>query len=268
MKLLVTGANGYIGSYISQRLKEDFESSLVIDASRQILDLSSRKSVVNFFIQHETFDAVIHCTSKGGRRLISDNSDVLYDNIYAFENIANEQEKIGKLITFGSGAEFFGLEQKHYYALAKKIISDRIVQIPNACNLRVFSCFGGNEEAQRFIRKSILSAISNKPIEIIQDRFMGFIYIEDLYRVVKHYIKSKISLLPKDVDVNYDPQTLMEIVEKIKKISGSASNIIVEKDGYDFPYYGGNGVLQSLQLDLIGFEKSLIAEVKKLKDMK
>jgi hypothetical protein len=55
-------------------------------------------------------------------------------------------------------------------------------------NLKLFGVFDENELNTRFIKSNLLRYINRENMVIHKNKFMDFFYIEDLVKVVKHYI--------------------------------------------------------------------------------
>jgi dTDP-4-dehydrorhamnose reductase len=72
MRILITGANGFIGRNLAAALTE-YE---VTKLTRQTVDLTDREAVNNFF-KGKSFDVVLHCAMVGGRRYKNDGPEVL-----------------------------------------------------------------------------------------------------------------------------------------------------------------------------------------------
>ena len=81
MKILVTGANGFIGKNLAKALEFEYE---VVRLTKDIVDLTDRESVDSFF-KDKYFDIVLHCAMVGGRRNIKDGPEVLYNNLAMFD---------------------------------------------------------------------------------------------------------------------------------------------------------------------------------------
>ncbi len=77
MKILITGANGVIGKFLSNKLKDHD----VYIPRRSCVDFTNRDHVDTLFNSHDKFDLVLHCAVKGGNRLYHDSWDVLNDNL-------------------------------------------------------------------------------------------------------------------------------------------------------------------------------------------
>ncbi len=211
MKILITGGNGFVGRNLIKSLKEDHE---VFFPNSKELDLTNSESVDNYF-RTKYFDWVIHCAIKGGKRIKEDSLDITYKNLSMFFNLMRNRDRYDKLINFSTGAEFDRSKDitgdndvNNYfpldcYGLSKNVIS-RILKINStAYNLRIYGVFGIDEEPDRFFRSNILRSKSGDPIEIYQDRYFDFIYIEDLILVIKHYLTTKKELLSIELDLVY-----------------------------------------------------------------
>jgi len=211
MKILITGGSGFVGRNLIKSLKEDNE---VFYPSSKELDLTDSKTVDNYF-RNKYFDWVIHCAIEGGKRTVEDPLDITYKNLSMFFNLMRNRNRFDKLINFSTGAEFnrskditgdndvnnyFPLD---IYGLSKNIISRIIRNNPVNYNLRIFGVFGIDEEEDRFFKSNILKSKKGDPIEIHQDRYFDFIYIEDLILVVKHYLTAEKAQLPVELDLVY-----------------------------------------------------------------
>jgi nucleoside-diphosphate-sugar epimerase len=100
-KILITGANGYIGSTLCTELTE----STITQLTREVVDLTDGESVDAWF-KDKNFDVVIHCATVGGSRLQQDEGSVVHKNLSMFYNLLRNKKHYKKLISIGSGAEF------------------------------------------------------------------------------------------------------------------------------------------------------------------
>ncbi len=268
MNILITGGNGFIATNIYKTIKNKHNVYLT---SRKTLDVLNKDQVDNFFDDHQ-IDIVIHTAVSGGNRTQEDNTHTLVNNLLMFDNLVKNKHKFGYLIHFGSGAEFdrrtdisSAKENDEscpfdYYGLSKKIIKREIDKLENFYNLRIFGCFGQDEPDTRFVKSAVRSVKEGKPIEIHQNRYMDFIYIEDLCKVVEHYIENiSKKRLAKDINLCYNSnKSLLEIANKINKLMGkSFENVSIKQSGYHTEYTGDGQKLYSLDLQLYGLEKGL-----------
>lgn len=255
MKILITGANGFIGKYLANKFGND-----CIATNRETLNLLEMQSVINFFSTHDTFDAIIHCAVKGGRRIIKYGPEILEENITAFENLVSYINRTKIFVSYSSGAEF-STDETDYYGISKRIITDKLLKYSNAVNIRIYNCFGEEEESQRYIKTCVRNCLQNKDITIFQNKYMDFFYIDDLYTLTKDIIISEKKI--GEIDSVYsEKMTLENVANYIKKLTNSNSNIIIEKEGMNTPYIGDGTLLSSLNLPLIGFNDGIINVIK------
>jgi GDP-L-fucose synthase len=268
MNILITGGNGFIARNIYKAIRGKYN---VILTNRKSLDVLSGEEVDKFF-HDNNIDVVIHTAVSGGSRMKTDEFSTLISNLIMFQNISRNKRKFGSLIHFGSGAEFDRRKNiisakenedsspTDYYGLSKKIIKREIDKTENFYNFRVFGCFGQDELETRFIKSAIKNVKNKKPIKIHQNRYMDFIYIEDLCKIVDYYIeKINKKNLPKDINLCYNnKKSLLDIANKINQIMNkSFENVTIEKAGFDIEYTGDSSKLSSLELDLIGLDEGL-----------
>ncbi len=268
MNILITGGNGFIATNIYKTIKNKHNVYLT---NRQTLDVLVRDQVGKFFDDNQ-IDIVIHTAVSGGSRTKEDDIYTLIDNLSMFNNLVENRNKFGSLIHFGSGAEFDRRTDivsakendescpADYYGLSKKIIKREIDKIENFYNLRIFGCFGEDELGTRFIKSAVKSVKSGHAIKIHQNRYMDFFYIEDLCRVIEHYIKNISKKdLPKDMNLCYNKhKSLLDIANKINKLMNKPyENVVVQQSGYYTEYTGNGEMLDTLGLELDGLDKGL-----------
>jgi GDP-L-fucose synthase len=271
MKILITGANGFIGRNLAAALNE-YE---VTKLTRQTVDLTNREAVDEFF-KGKSFDVILHCAMVGGRRYKNDGPEVLYKNLAMFYNLLAHQDKFGKLVNFGSGAEldkhndinkdsyFKDAYPLDHYGMAKNIICRLIENEPNCFGIRLFNVFGHDEESARFIRANIQRYIDREPIIIHQDKMMDFFYIDDLITLVKFYINK--SHIPEEINAVYkDKYTLSGIATMINNLSDYKVDVIVEQKGLSKHYVGKNTRLDLLKLPLKELQQGILETYNKLK---
>lgn len=266
MNILVTGANGFIGSNIIDLLSNNTDFNF-FKGTRHNIDLCSIDSVEKYLDENQ-IDTVIHCAIEGGSRLKQDNSEMFYRNILIYENLIKFNYRYKTFINFGSGAEFdrkcdisnanecdmFNSVPTDFYGLSKNIISKLSVHYLSSINLRIFGCFYHNELPTRFIKNNINNYINHKPIIIHQDRYMDLFYMEDLIKVIKYFLKNP-NIVHKDVNMSYlKKYKLSDIANIINELSSYKTDIIIENKSLGFNYTGNGELLNSLNLQLKGIE--------------
>lgn len=258
MKILITGSNGVIGKFLSKKLKDHD----VYTPKRTCVDFTDKKHVDDFFNSHSKFDLVLHCAIRGGDRLHKDSWDVLDDNIKMYYNILSHKDNYTKFITFGSGAEMYMSDSP--YGLSKRVIAKSMIDQPNFYNIRIFSLFGEGEIETRFIRSALTRYVNNEPIDIHENKYIDFFYMEDLWTLVKYYIDTDNP--PKEVDCCYNHNMMsLKKIAKIINTLGDHKVPINEPALYPTSYVGNKKVINSLPIELIGLEKALKLEYEKYK---
>lgn len=244
MKILITGATGFIGKYLSRQLAQKGHQICPWPGSDQ-LDLSIGRDV-DFFMRGRTFDAVIHCAARGSKDPRSTDWSILDTNLQMYYNLLSYKDSYTRFISIGSGAEFSMTDTP--YGLSKRVIRTSMLNLEGFYNLRVYGVFSEEELESRFIKANILRYLEKKPIQIHQDRYMDFMYVEDLLKIVEHYLDS--NDLRSEADCVY-PYTykLSKIADIINSLGSHKVEVHIHKggigEGYcafgkapDLPYIG------------------------------
>ena len=271
MNILITGGKGFLANELVKYFSNSKYKYNLIVTDQRTLNPTLDWQVREIFEQMD-IDFVIHTAVKGGKRIDGENVNHLFDNIAMFNNLSAQSNKFKLMFNFGSGAEFDRRTNissakeddescpADYYGLSKKVIKREIDKIENFYNLRIFGCFGVDEADTRFIKSAVRNVKEGKPIEIHQNRYMDFIYIEDLCKVVEHYVENiSKKTLAKDMNLCYNKnKSLLDIANKINKLMGNDfENVIIKQSGYHTEYTGDGQKMHSLDLELCGLDKGL-----------
>lgn len=264
MNVLVTGANGFIGSNIVTKLRNNSKFT-VFCGTRTTINLLSTHDVQKY-IEDNKIDSIIHCAIEGGSRLKKDDGETFYRNILMYENLIKSNYKL--FINLASGAEFDRINDinnmseadifvnvpKDYYGLSKNIISKSLTQFTFGHNLRIFGCFYHNELDTRFIKNNIKNYINKKPITIHQDKYMDYIYLDDLYTTIEYYLNNPPNVST-DINMSYSNKyKLSDIANIINNLDDYKVDINVEEKQLGLSYTGSSKLLSSLNLNLKGLE--------------
>ena len=256
MKILITGGGGYIGKSLYDTLKNKYD---VLIITKDECDLSNSVEVNSYFL-NTWFDVVIHCAVIGGNRLTKETSEIIDINLMMYYNLFQNKKHFGKLIHFGSGAEFSQSEMP--YGLSKKLISKSINGQHNFYNLRIYAVFDELELDRRFIKSNLKRYINKQPIEIYDNKYMDFFYMKDLITLVEYYIENK--NLPKQVDCTYSESlTLKDIANFINTLDNY--KVEIKTNESEFLSEGYIGFNKNLKLDYIGLKQGIINTYNKLK---
>lgn len=256
-KVLITGGAGFIGRNLKEQLGNSYSIFALPHSELELLD----ENAVYQFLKNNQFDVIIHTATYDAAPKTStkDPAKVLENNLKMFFNIVRCKDYFGKMIYFGSGAEYCReywipkMKEDYFdrhvpadqYGLSKYIMTKYTQLSSNVYNLRLFGVFGKYEDWRyRFISNACCKVVLNLPITINQNKAFDFLDIEDLIRIVKWFIDNK----PRKNVYNictgkvYDFKTL---AEKIIEISSKNSQIIVKTEGPGREYSGDNSLLMN-----------------------
>jgi GDP-L-fucose synthase len=255
-KILITGGNGYIAKSLYNTLKNKYD---VISITRQDFDLTDQFETSKYF-SNKYFDVVIHCAVSGGSRLKQETWRDMDDNLKMYYNLLNCRNRFNKLIHFGSGAETNAPESP--YGLSKRVIANSISEQDNFYNIKIFGVFDENELDTRFIKANIKRYIAKEPMQINENKFMDFFYMQDLVKVIEYYINEQEP--PKEFDCVYieGSPTLTQLSLIINDLDEHKVKIFVgnpDGDSYTSKYRS------ELPIEFIGLEEGIKQVYNKLK---
>jgi GDP-L-fucose synthase len=259
MRILITGANGYIGKSLRNALRD---KHFVTAITRKELELTDAVAVKEFFSKSPFFDIVIHCAVAGGSRLTKDDWNVMDKNLTMYYNLLANRTRFGKFIHFGSGAETYMPSEPYGYS--KKVIAKSILNQDKFYNLKIFGVFDENELDTRFIKANIKRYINKEPIQIYQDRVMDFFYMQDLIKVIKYYIAE--ANPPKEFDCVYNR------IHRLSFIANTINNLdkhkvdMIEAELQEGTPYTSNYRNVELPIEFIGLVGGIENTYNKLKN--
>jgi len=251
MKILITGASGFIGRNISEQLKDRYK---IYAPSSSELDLLEDDKVSRY-LKANNFDVVIHAASWNATRNSKKNlKKVLNNNLRMFFNIARNGNCFGKMIYYGTGAEYdrghwiAKMKEEYFdlyvpqddYGFSKYIISKYTERSRNIYNLRLFGVFGKYEDWEiRFISNACCKAIYSLPIAIRQNLFIDYLDIEDLIKITEWFIGNDAGERIYNVCTN-KALDLLSLARKVIAASGKKLDILIKKPGLGVEYSGSN----------------------------
>jgi len=105
MKILITGGSGFIGKNLKEQLVNDY-SEVHTSTSSELNLLDTSK--VSQYLKEHYFDVVLHtATWSATKTSTKDITRVFENNIKFFYNIVRNLHSFGKMIYYGSGAEYY-----------------------------------------------------------------------------------------------------------------------------------------------------------------
>ena len=197
MKILLTGASGFIGRHIQEAWKDRYD---LYTPSHQDLDLLDDERVESYLADGR-FDVIIHTANMNNVRYQLTDAQVLDGNLCMFFNLERCRSLYGKMYYFGSGAEY---DMRHYiprmpesyfgahiprdpYGFSKYIMSKQAVG--NIYDLRLFGVFGKNEEwKRRFISNMIYLNLTEQVMQMNQNMYFDYLYIDDLISILEWFL--------------------------------------------------------------------------------
>lgn len=275
MKILLTGATGFIGKNISEYLINSGRHELFAPSSSE-LNLLDEMSVDPYLRKHQ-FDVIIHTAGKPGHRNAADPTGVFYADTRMYFNIVRNHDCFGKLIITGSGGIY---DLRNYRPKMKEtewknnipsdehgffryVTAHHIETMDRIVDLRLFGVFGKYEDYLiRFISNAICKTLYDLPITIRQDRFFDYLYIDDLMQVIDFFITN--DALYNEYNITPDkPVSLKWLAELILSVSGKHLPILIASEGFGSEYSGDNSRLkeQIPKMSFTSFETAITSMV-------
>jgi nucleoside-diphosphate-sugar epimerase len=259
MRILITGANGYIGKTLHNALRGTHYVTVI---TRNEVELTNASAVKEFFSKSHFFDVVIHCAVAGGSRLQKDDWSIMDKNLIMYYNLLANRKRFSRLLHFGSGAETY--MPKEPYGYSKKVIAKSILNQDNFYNIKIFAVFNEEELDTRFIKANIKRYIAKEPMQIHRDKAMDFFYMEDLVKVVEYYLEAKEP--PKEFDCVYRSfyPTLKTITSDINNLDNYKVEVVYQEEGLDSYISKYRDTI--LPIEFIGLEQGIKNVYNKLKN--
>lgn len=254
-KILITGGDGFLAQNFLENLKGDYQ---IISCNRSQLDLSDSVAVYAY-LKKNRFDVVLHTATYDAAPKDSPNdpNKVLENNLTMFFNLARCKDYFGKMLFFGSGAEF---RREHWvpemtesyfdkfvpsdqYGFSKYVMTQYALTTNNIFNLRLFGVFGKYDDWRyRFIPNICCHAVSGMTISVHSNAKADFLFIDDLVKIVQWFIENK----PQHHVYNVCSGTTYEYVDLAKRVSKIADTdleVIVQNKQIQKHYSASNSLL-------------------------
>ena len=205
MKILITGCTSYIGKYLIKKFLEKKQHKL-FGVSR-----SNPKITNKMFTWHKhdlsrsplkkikDIDIIIHIA---GASLRSENNfeHYLKGNVFMAYNLGKTAETLKpKVIFYTSTREVYGeilnkeLSEKNkiknpiFYGQSKYMAEQVLSGFCKTISLRLPAVLGKGTHG--WIAKIYESMKMNKKIKYVNCKFNNFIYVEDIFKIIDHFIK-------------------------------------------------------------------------------
>lgn len=253
-KILLVGGSGFIGRNLKEFLLNKKDSYDVYSPKSTEFDVSDEQAVKEQ-LEEEYYDVIIHAGIYNPRvDAAKDSSKELDKNLRMFFNFERYQSLYGKMLYFGSGAEFDKREEISKinegdagngipttdYGFYKYIINRSIQHGKNICNLRIFGLFGKYENWKKaFISGACCKALKGLPITIRQNVYFDYLYVDDFCKIVNWFIENDVKY--RDYNVTSGRRIdLLTLANMVRKVSGKELPIYVCQEGLAKEYSASN----------------------------
>ncbi|SDG53205.1 NAD-dependent epimerase/dehydratase family protein [Phytopseudomonas seleniipraecipitans] len=258
MKVLLTGASGFIGSHISNALIEMYGKSAVLAlASKKINNMNCLiyKAFNNFGLEEKCFNDITHVIHAGA--FTPKDASQANDLDRSFDNICYTNKLLS--YEFASLKRFVNLSSLDVYASAEQKLSEKSKIEPVSLygssklycekmikafseqrnitymNLRIGHVYGpGEEKYKKVLPAAIRNILENKPLELWGDgsELRSFIFIEDVVESVLNSLESS----EKNLDINVASGvavSIRDLLNKIIEVSGQQVKINKKESSHE-----------------------------------
>lgn len=264
-KVMLTGGSGFIGKNIFPFLQSKYD---IFAPTRGELDLRNENAVKEY-IREGSFDTIIHGANPNPvKNEANDKKENMFeDSMRIFMNFYNNRKFYGKLLYFGSGAEYDKTRDikhisenkigenipKDIYGFSKFCMNELARGSQNIYNLRIFGCYGPHDHESKFLTHVIKCCKEKKDITIRQNCVFDYMHVYDLAPIIIYMIENELRYHDYNVCTG-TAITLEEIALKIKKEMRSDSKMIFLSAGLNKEYTADNSRL----LEELGEDYSFI----------
>ena len=219
------------------------------------LDLLNERGVRGY-LTARSVDVIVHAATARSNRRLPAAPDLLDRNCRMFFNLARNAGRFGKMIHFGSGAEYDRSElpprvKEDYfdtrvpadaYGFSKYICAKYIERAERVVDLRLFGVFGPYEDyTVRFISNACCRVLKGLPIVLRQD--LMFDYMSSRLARIRAGSSRTMLGTRHTMSALGGQVALTELARMVAEVSGCNPSVSVIRGGMGSDYTGDNSRL-------------------------
>jgi nucleoside-diphosphate-sugar epimerase len=269
MKILVTGAAGFIGSHMAERLAQLNHHVIGIDNLSEYYSKEIKLSNVNAlkksdvdFIEADLryaqqynrlpldIDYIFHFAAQPGLSATSTFEDYLSNNVIATRRLIEHAKKCNHLRMFVniSTSSVYGIDATKDETAAPspaspygvtKLAAEQMVLAESrnntfhACSLRLYSVYGPRERPDKLYTKLIRSALCSEPFTLIEGSMQhkrSFTFVGDIIKGVASVLDKEKVLNNEIINIGSDVQhTTAYAIEQVQLLTGKQITFNVQQ---------------------------------------
>lgn len=267
MKILVTGAAGFIGSHTAERLHDlghevvgldNFNDYYSVELKRRNATQLYKKGIPILnkdlcdtdFIERlpSDFNYIFHFAAQPGIAQTSTFEEYCSNNIIATKHLIDFALTCNKLELFVNigTSSIYGLEATFpetavpkpasFYGVTKLaaeqlVLQRRREQIMKACSLRLYSVIGPRERPEKMFTKLIASGLKDEPFTLFEGsdkHWRSFTYVGDIVDGVVSVIGNETKVDGEIINLGTEAEyTTKEGIEAVEKVLGKSITLDV-----------------------------------------
>ncbi len=262
MKYLISGANGFIGSWLSSRVEQQGDKVIAIPH-----EMLSDSKVLQTFVKSQKPDVIIAAHAYGNMRGQNEEQDIFKANVLGTWNLLSTSKDVPyKAFINISSSSVYGekytpmnetdmLNTRTFYG-ASKVAGEYFVRAfahtyqKPIVNIRPFSVYGEGEADFRFIPTVCRSLMTGEAMRVVIAPPHDWIYVDDFCRLTLEVIKHIDVLKGESVNVGTGTQTEnWDVIKMLEEISGKKANLTESIEGDNHEWVAGRGVLMDWSLE-------------------
>jgi UDP-glucose 4-epimerase len=254
-KVMITGGSGFIGRNLVEQFAGRYD---LVAPSHRELDLTDGDAV-RAYLRANRPDVIVHSATKPGHRNAADPTGLVEAATKMFFNLAADVDLCPRMVFLSTGAVY---DMRHYSprmsedyfdvhippdetGFSKYVVAKYTERVDHVVELRPFGVFGKYEDyAIRFISNAICKTLFDLPVSLRQNRRFSYIWIDDLVKVVEHFMTRDVCLPAYNVTPD-ETNELLELAELVVEISGKNLPVVVAESGLGSEYTGANARLKA-----------------------